>query len=286
MSTLMREKTLVVGILLYPGFEVLDVFGPGEVFGSSRFPCQKFEDPGRRPFQVVYLTETANPVPSGNGGGARVLPDAVINATPHLDIVLVPGGLGARTQYQNRALIDWIHAEHSRVEVMTSVCTGALLLAQTGLLHGEELAVQSGPEEHPQHAEDLSPMEERLPGEAPDPLPPGPSGVGEPRRVLLEVGDLDCLGAGGDQADLVDTDREAPELLTQVVKIATVKKMIRNWRRACLCGNCEDRDRSEKPVLIHRRIVPYLTGTATCPPPLAIPTDDKQKRTGRRGMES
>ena len=75
----------------------------------------------------------------------------------------------------------------------------------------KELAVQSDPEEHPQDAEDLSPVEERLPGEAPDLLPPGPSGVGEPRRVLLEVGDLDRLGAGGDQADLVDTDREAPE---------------------------------------------------------------------------
>ncbi len=132
----MSNKTLVVGILLYPGFELLDVFGPAEVFGFTRFPGQKVEDPGPRPFQVVYLAETANPVPSGNGGGASVLPDAVINATPCLDIVLVPGGLGSRTQYQNRALINWIHAEDSRVQLMTSVCTGAVLLAQTGLLHG------------------------------------------------------------------------------------------------------------------------------------------------------
>jgi transcriptional regulator GlxA family with amidase domain len=136
MSTLMSEKTLVVGILHFPGFEVLDVFGPGEVFGSTRFLGQKVEDPGPRPFQVVYLAETANPVPAGNGGGASVLPDAVINATLRLDIVLVPGGLGTRTQYRNRALIDWIHAQDSRVELMTSVCTGAVLLAQAGLLHG------------------------------------------------------------------------------------------------------------------------------------------------------
>ncbi len=132
----MNKNTLVVGILLFPGFEVSDAFGPAEAFGPARFPGQKFEDPGPRPFKVIYLAETRDPVPSGNGGGARVLPDAVMNTSPRLDIVLIPGGLGIRTRYQNRALIDWIHVESSRAQLMTSVCTGACLLARTGLLQG------------------------------------------------------------------------------------------------------------------------------------------------------
>ena len=113
----MNKNTLVVGILLYPGFEVLDAFGPAEAFGSTRFPGQTVDNPGPRPFKVVYLAETCDPVHSGNGGGARVLPDAAINNSPRLDIVVVPGGLGTRTQYQHRALIDWIHAESPRVRM-------------------------------------------------------------------------------------------------------------------------------------------------------------------------
>ena len=112
------------------------MFGPTEAFGSTRFPGQSVDDPGPRPFQVVFLAETRDPVPAGNGGGAHVVTDATIDATPPLDIVLIPGGLGTRTQYQNQTLIDWIHREDARVQLMTSVCTGEVLLAQTGLLCG------------------------------------------------------------------------------------------------------------------------------------------------------
>jgi transcriptional regulator GlxA family with amidase domain len=136
----MCDKTHVVGILLFPEFEVLDVFGPTEAFGSTRFPDQPVQDTTPRPFKVVFLAETLDPVPAGNGGGVHVVPDATIDATPPLDIVLIPGGLGTRTQYQNKTLIDWIRRVDSdqRVILMTSVCTGAVLLAQTGLLKGRK----------------------------------------------------------------------------------------------------------------------------------------------------
>jgi hypothetical protein len=51
---------------------------------------------------VVFLAETRDPVPAGNGGGARVVPDATIDATPPLDIVLIPDGLGTRTDTKTR----------------------------------------------------------------------------------------------------------------------------------------------------------------------------------------
>ena len=84
----MNRNTLVVGIVLYPGFEVLDAFGPAEAFGSTRFPGQTVDDPGPRPFKVVYLAETRDPVHSGNGGGARVLPDAAINTSPVVEVTV------------------------------------------------------------------------------------------------------------------------------------------------------------------------------------------------------
>jgi len=133
-----RPKPYTVGILLYPGFEVLDVFGPAEALGSTCYPGQSVTDPTPRPFKVVYLAEKAGPVGAGNGGAVQVVPDATIYAAPRLDIVLIPGGLGTRLEYRNPALIEWIHQVNSQVKLMTTVCTGAALLAQTGLLSGRQ----------------------------------------------------------------------------------------------------------------------------------------------------
>lgn len=134
----MDRKHYTVGILLYPGFEVLDVFGPTEAFGSARYPNQQVGDPTPRPFHVLYLAEKAGPVRAGNGGDVQVVPDATLHTAPPLDIVLVPGGLGTRGEVHNRVLIDWLRRVDSQVQLMTSVCTGAALLAQAGLLSGRK----------------------------------------------------------------------------------------------------------------------------------------------------
>lgn len=132
----MTQKRFSVGILLFPGFELLDVFGPAEVFAATCYPEQQVTDATPRPFNVVYLAERAGPVLAGNRGNAQLIPDATIHAAPPLDIVMVPGGFGTRTEIYNEALIDWLREMDSRVQLMTSVCTGAALLAQTKLLEG------------------------------------------------------------------------------------------------------------------------------------------------------
>ena len=132
----MAQEHFSVGILLFPGFELLDVFGPAEAFSATCYPGQQVSDGTARPFNVLYLAERAGPVLAGNRGNAHITPDATIYAAPPLDIVMVPGGLGTRTEVYNRVLIDWLREMDSRVQLMTSVCTGAALLAQTGLLEG------------------------------------------------------------------------------------------------------------------------------------------------------
>jgi transcriptional regulator GlxA family with amidase domain len=66
----------------------------------------------------------------------RVIPDCTLAGCPALDILVVPGGWGTRREINNKDLIDWIGQRGRQAETLTSVCTGALLLAQAGLLDG------------------------------------------------------------------------------------------------------------------------------------------------------
>jgi transcriptional regulator GlxA family with amidase domain len=131
MMAAIQQKT--VGIVLFPEVEVLDFCGPFEVFSVTRLnESKRREEPS--PFRVLLIADTAEPVSAA--GGMRVLPDCTTTACPALDILLVPGGWGTRVQMTNTRLIDWIRQRARKVETLTSVCTGSLLLGQAGLLDG------------------------------------------------------------------------------------------------------------------------------------------------------
>jgi transcriptional regulator GlxA family with amidase domain len=129
--TAIPQKT--VGIVLFPEAEVLDFCGPFEVFSVTRLnESKRREEPS--PFRVLLVADTGEPVSAA--GGMRVVPDCTTTACPALDILLVPGGWGTRDQMQNTRLIEWIRQRAKKVETVTSVCTGSLLLGQAGLLDG------------------------------------------------------------------------------------------------------------------------------------------------------
>jgi transcriptional regulator GlxA family with amidase domain len=122
-----------VGIVLFPDVEVLDFCGPFEVFSVTRLDeALRREDPS--PFEVVLVAETAAPIVTT--GGMKVTPDHTLDDCPPLDVLVVPGGFGTRTQRLNARLIGWIAERAKQVETLTSVCTGSLLLGQAGLLDG------------------------------------------------------------------------------------------------------------------------------------------------------
>lgn len=122
-----------VGILLFPDVEVLDFCGPFEVFSVTRLDeALRREDSS--PFEVVLVAETTAPIVTT--GGMKVIPDHTLDDCPHLDVLVVPGGWGTRTQRLNARLVAWIGERARQVETVTSVCTGSLLLGQAGLLDG------------------------------------------------------------------------------------------------------------------------------------------------------
>lgn len=126
-------KRKVVGLVIFPDVEVLDFCGPYEVFSVVRLnEARRREDPS--PFKALLVAEETEAV--NVSGGMRVIPDCTLANCPPLDILLVPGGWGTRREINNPALIAWIGQRGRQVETLTSVCTGALLLAQAGLLDG------------------------------------------------------------------------------------------------------------------------------------------------------
>jgi transcriptional regulator GlxA family with amidase domain len=113
-----------VGILLFNEVEVLDFTGPFEVFSYSS--CI-----------VKTIAQTKDIIVARNG--LKVQPDYDFNDAPHFNILVIPGGYGAEEiEIHNTKVINWIKDRVNNVEIIASVCTGALLLAEAGLLDGKQ----------------------------------------------------------------------------------------------------------------------------------------------------
>src|SRR5437879_5691132 len=128
----MNQKQLpTVGILIFEDVEVLDFSGPFEVFSVARLVGENSDE--FKLFTVVTVAEEDRIVTCR--GGLLVKPHATIENHPPLDILVVPGGQGTRRQRHNARLLDWIAQQDQHTSLTTSVCTGAFLLAERGLLN-------------------------------------------------------------------------------------------------------------------------------------------------------
>lgn len=121
-----------VGILIFDDVEVLDFAGPFEVFSIAR-PAGVTDDEARL-FRAVTIAEEDRLITCR--GGLLVQPHHTLDDHPPLDILVVPGGQGTRRERTNARVLDWIAAQAQQVPLTTSVCTGAFLLAERGLLDG------------------------------------------------------------------------------------------------------------------------------------------------------
>jgi len=119
-----------VQILLFDDVDTLDFTGPMEVFAITGQRAT-----GPVPFTVTMVAERRSP-PITTRSGLLVTPYYTFNDSVQADILLVPGGLGARHETQNPAVLDFIRHQAQHAEIVMSVCTGALLLAASGLLDG------------------------------------------------------------------------------------------------------------------------------------------------------
>jgi transcriptional regulator GlxA family with amidase domain len=118
-----QTEPRTLAVVLFERFELLDVYGPLEMFGM--LPDH---------FRIQMLGPTSEPVPTAPGPRTHV--DYAYTDAPPADVVLVPGGRGTRPLAEAAAFLDWLRAYTTPAEYVTSVCTGSALLAAAGLLDG------------------------------------------------------------------------------------------------------------------------------------------------------
>jgi transcriptional regulator GlxA family with amidase domain len=114
-----------IAILIFDRITALDAIGPYEVL--CRVPDA----------QVHFVADVPGPKRTENGMLALTA-DLSLDDMPDPDVLVVPGGYGARPLMEYERMLEWLRAAHARTEWTTSVCTGALLLAAAGILDGLE----------------------------------------------------------------------------------------------------------------------------------------------------
>lgn len=121
-----------VGILIFDGVEVLDFAGPFEVFSVTG------ELSGGKHFKASLVAQEAREYVAVNG--LKVVPNETCGAHPAYDVLVLAGGAGTRAAIGDARLIEWVRLAAARAQVVMSVCSGARLLGQAGLLDGLPVA--------------------------------------------------------------------------------------------------------------------------------------------------
>ena len=115
-----------IGIFIFPEVEELDFVGPWEVLRSWQ---KQWPEDGA---EVFLFARQAGPVECAKG--MRVYPDRTCTQARPIDVIVYPGGEGTRRQLGDESLRSWLTDLHREGTLITSVCTGALVLADAGLL--------------------------------------------------------------------------------------------------------------------------------------------------------
>lgn len=130
----MSETSMTFGLLLFNDAEELDFVGPWEIFTMSAM----VRNGGTLPKGEVFLiSEDGAPVTCAKG--MRIEVDYSIETAPPFDVLLIPGGQGTRVEVDNQRLMAWIAERAPNLAWVTSVCTGAILLAEAGPAAGRKV---------------------------------------------------------------------------------------------------------------------------------------------------
>ncbi|MFI6999814.1 DJ-1/PfpI family protein [Nocardia sp. NPDC050175] len=120
--------TRTIGLLLFPGVEELDAVGPWEVLA---FWTQFYPDDG---YTAFTFSMDGGPIKCAKG--MTIEAEYSFDTAPRRDVLIFPGGMGTRPMIDDEAMLTWTRAQRATTPLITSVCTGSLVLASAGLLAG------------------------------------------------------------------------------------------------------------------------------------------------------
>lgn len=122
-----------VEILAFPNVQLLDVTGPFQVLATANELAAARGQPAPYALKVV----AAVPGPIASSSGLTLLAEPLPQADEPLDTLMIAGGEGVYAAYRDRALVDWVRRRADATRRVASVCSGAFVLAATGLLNGK-----------------------------------------------------------------------------------------------------------------------------------------------------
>src|ERR1700730_1683034 len=126
------KDPIPVAFLISDGAVVIDFCGPWEVFQDVMIPSRQ-----DMPFRLYTVAETKKPIRTS--GGMQIVPDYTIQNAPAPKVIVIP----AQSQ-PSEAVLEWIRKSSKTTDVTMSVCTGAFVLAKTGLLSGQAATTYHG----------------------------------------------------------------------------------------------------------------------------------------------
>jgi putative intracellular protease/amidase/YHS domain-containing protein len=125
-STALKPSTAIpVAFVISEGAVVIDFCGPWEVFRDVMVPGRN-----DHPFRLYTVSDKTAPIQAG--GGMKIVPDYAFANAPAPKVIVIP----AQSE-PSKAMLDWIRKVSKDTDVTMSVCTGAFVLAKTGLLNGK-----------------------------------------------------------------------------------------------------------------------------------------------------
>lgn len=142
--------TLCIGLYLFDDVEILDFAGPLEVFTTASRVFERLHPGAPPPFSTALIAR--QPEIRTRGGMTVRVPYGIAEHPP-LDLLIVPGGV-IDAELGRKAVVTWVGAQAAHARRIASVCTGAFLLGEAGLLDGRRCTT---------HWEDISALRSRYP---------------------------------------------------------------------------------------------------------------------------
>lgn len=126
------QGSIPVAFVISDGAVIIDFCGPWEVFRDVTVPGQN-----DHPFRLYTVSDKTAPIQAG--GGMKIVPDYTFANAPAPKVIVIP----AQSE-PSKAMLDWIRNSSKNTDVTMSVCTGAFVLAKTGLLSGKSATTYHG----------------------------------------------------------------------------------------------------------------------------------------------
>jgi putative intracellular protease/amidase/YHS domain-containing protein len=126
------QGSIPVAFLISEGAVMIDFAGPWEVFQDVMIPGR-----ADQPFRLYTVSESTSPIHAS--GGMKIVPDYTFENAPEPKVIVIPA-----QSKPSEATLEWIRKSTKTTDVTMSVCTGAFVLAKTGLLSGKAATTYHG----------------------------------------------------------------------------------------------------------------------------------------------